>query len=110
MLKGLLCKQMTPKGLVGGGWACGCAHRSWHLGGRKGKYHMKQLQHWGTGPHLGPSGAEVVKNDSRLCAKRSCADIIGFSFYLCCGRVGSDPCGDAAKPSVECGQRGHPKE
>lgn len=36
-----------PKGLEVG--ACGCAHTSWHLGGRKGKYHMEQLQRWGTG-------------------------------------------------------------
>lgn len=48
---------------------CGCAHTSWHLGGRTGKYHMKQLQRWGPGLCLDPSGAEVVKNDSRLFAK-----------------------------------------
>ena len=49
---------------------------------------MKQLQRWGTGLHLGPSGAEVVKNDSRLFAKKSCADIIGFYFCLFCGQAG----------------------
>lgn len=64
-----------------------CSH-GLAFGREEGKYHMKQLQCWETGLRLGPSGAEVVENDSRLFAKKSCADIIGFYFCLCCGQAG----------------------
>lgn len=45
-----------------------CSH-GLAFGREEGKYHMEQLQCWGTGLCLGPSGAEVVGNDSRLFAK-----------------------------------------
>lgn len=45
-----------------------CSH-GLAFGREEGNYHMEQLQCWGTGLCLGPSG-EVVENDSRLFAKK----------------------------------------